>query len=80
MLFFIGFVAGFAFCFIFFMVSYIILREIIYKYGQQIRRRLEHELDGLEEKTKFGTEIIFPDDSKDIFKNEDTTIDDLVKK
>lgn len=76
---FIAFFCGFVLCLIFFTVSYWVLRELIFKYGKFITRKLENEINLFDEATKEGTEIIYPDNSKEIFDKEDSQIEDLLK-
>lgn len=76
---FIAFFCGFALCFIFFIVSYLVLRELIFKYGKFITRKLENEINLFDEATKDGTEIIYPDETREIFDKEDSQIEDLLK-
>jgi len=76
---FIAFFCGFALCLIFFTVSYLVLRELIFKYGKFITRKLENEINLFDEATKEGTEIVYPDNSKEIFDKEDSQIEDLLK-
>lgn len=75
----IGFLLGFTFCFICFFVAFIILREIIYKYGKPLTRKLENELRLMEDACIDGTQIIEPDYSKEVFNAEASTIEDLIK-
>ncbi len=77
---FIAFFCGFALSTIIFITAYFIVRELIFKYGKFITRKIENEVNLLDELTKRGAEIVFPDYSEDIFKKEDSNIQDLLKK
>jgi len=78
-MFLLGFILGFMLCFVFFLVSFLTIREIIYKWGKVLRNRVESELNNWEDRTIDKTQIIYPDNSVEIFNKEESKIDDLLK-
>ena len=76
-MFYLGFFLGFFACFIFFLTSYVILKAIISKFGIQIREKTENNISKMGENT-ISTQIIYPDNSKEIFNKENTKIEDLL--
>lgn len=73
---FLGFLLGFAFCFICFLVAYAVIRIILFKWGKGISRLVENEVGRLQDKTNPGIDIVYPDLVKEAFNN-DATLDDL---
>lgn len=73
--FFVGFFTGFS---LFFLLFFIV-RELIFRHGKFIVRRLEKEINVMYDKTQEGTEIIYPNNSKEIFEKEESKIEDLLK-
>lgn len=72
------FLLGFLTCFIFFIVAYITIREIIFKYGKTFVKKIEAEIVRLEDSTK-DTEIIYPNYTQEIFNKENSNLEDLLK-
>lgn len=73
------FFSGFMLCFVFFFVSYVVLKKIIFKYGKEIKRKIEKEIYNLEQPCIDGAEILFPDETVEVFKKQDSKLDDLLK-
>jgi hypothetical protein len=78
-IFLLGFFMGFIFCFFLILLAFIIVREIIFKYGVPIKTIVERALDKFEDKTKNGTTIVFPETTKEIFDETDSKLSDLLK-
>lgn len=75
----LAFIAGVFFTVISFAVAYIVLREIIYKYGKVLRGGIENELNKLVDKTTDGTQIVYPDLVKEMFDKEGSTLADNIR-
>jgi len=74
-----GFITGIVFVLVFFLVAYVVIKELIVKCGQPLNHYIHHEINQLSEKFKDNAEIIFPDDAREIFENENTTLADQLK-
>lgn len=72
----VGFFCGIVFTFICFVVAYVILRELIFKYGKPIGRMIENQLNQMESKTQEGTEIVFPNHYEEMFNKDGSTLED----
>jgi len=78
-IFLLGFFIGFIFCSFLAITAFIVIKEIMFKYGIPIKHYAERALDNLEEKTKDGTTIVFPETTREIFNKEDSNLSDLLK-
>ena len=74
------FLLGFITALIAVLIFYIIIRELIFKHGKFIRNIVENELNKLDDATLDKTQIVFPNKSKEIFDNENSTLEDLITK
>lgn len=78
LLIFLGVIIGVILMGIFLFFCYAIIKEIILKNGVQIKNKIEKEIRILKEATEEGSSIVFPDQSKEIFNNDNSNIKDLL--
>ena len=76
-IFLLGIFVGFIFCFILFLVSYVFIKELIDRFGVQIKEKAINSLSKLEEKT-ISAKFVFPDFEKEKFQKSEV-VDDLLK-
>lgn len=74
-----GFFVGFLACFIFFLVAYAVIKEIIFKYGKTIIKETEDTLNKMGEHVMDKTTIIYPNYTEEAFKDGDLKLDEILK-
>ena len=74
-----GFITGVTFTLVFFLVAYVVIKELIIRCGQPLNHYIHHEINSLGDKFKDNADIIYPDDAREIFENENTTLSDHIK-
>ena len=74
-----GFILGFIFALILITISYLVIRKLIFRFGNQIVSGVEKELSKLQDKT-LSIDICYPDLRTEIFNKEGSQIDDLISK
>lgn len=72
----IGFIAGIVFTLVSFIVAYIIIDRLIFRYGKQVVRQIESKLNDCEQQTMDKTSIVYPNYTEEVFLKEDSTLDD----
>ncbi len=74
-----GIIIGILLSILFVIVSYIILRQIIIKNGENVRNAIEKETSMLKNATLSHDGIVFPETEKEVFLNENSELSDLIK-
>jgi len=72
-----GVIVGFTFCFILFLVAYAMVKELIDRWGVEIKQKALNNLSKLEEKT-ISANIVYPDFGAEKFAQSES-IDELLK-
>ena len=72
----IGFISGVTFTIVSFIVAYIIIDKLIFKYGKQVVRQIENKLNDFDNQTMDKTSIVYPNYTKEVFLQEDSTLED----
>jgi len=74
-----GFFCGFALCLFICWLALEVVKMIFNKYGKLVVSSADKVISKMADVSVNGAEIIYEDQSKEIFKSEGTSIDDLLK-
>jgi predicted permease len=72
------FLLGFICALVWVFIGYVIIRELLFKYGRKIVNKTEVELNRLENFTQDRTEIVYPKIVQEAFKGSNS-LDELLK-